>query len=115
MTTYEYCLAKKTKRKPFRIWTRAKTTLQLINSDINGLISVKSRHNVLHFITFTDDFTGYGHTFFISHKSEALYCFKHYINLVENQLEKKVVKALRTDQGREYLLEQFKILCDEKV
>ena len=35
------------------------------------------------------------------------------MNLVENQLEKRV-KALRTDRGREYLSDQFKKLCDEK-
>ena len=58
-------------------------------------------------------FTRYGHSFFISHKSEALDCFKRYINLVENQLDKRV-KALRTERGREYLSEQFKILYNEK-
>ena len=35
------------------------------------------------------------------------------MNLVENQLDKKI-QALRTDQGREDLSDQFKRLCDEK-
>ena len=51
--------------------------------------------------------------FFSSHKSEALDCFKRYINLVENQLDKRV-KGLRTERGREYLSKQFKILYNEK-
>ena len=35
------------------------------------------------------------------------------MNLAENQLDKKI-KALRIDQGRKYLSDQFKRLCDEK-
>ena len=54
-----------------------------------------------------------GHVYLISHKSEVLDCFRHYINLVENHLDKKI-KTLRRDWGREYILEQFKDLCDEK-
>ena len=73
----------------------------------------RARHDALYFITFIDDFTCYDHVYLISHKSEVLDCFKHYINLVENQLDKKI-KTLRRDRGREYILEQFKDLCDEK-
>ena len=113
ITTCEYCLARKLTRKPFGIRTKAETTLQLIHSNFCGPMSVKARHDALYFISFIDDFTHYGHTFFISHKAEALDCFKCYINLVENQLDKRV-KALRIDQGRKYLSKQFKILCDEK-
>ena len=35
------------------------------------------------------------------------------MNLVENQLDKKI-KALRSDRGREYLSDEFRKLCDEK-
>ena len=52
--------------------------------------------------------------YLISHKSEALEFFRRYNTLVENQLE-RTIKCLRTDQGGEYLSEQFKKLCDEKV
>ena len=113
MITCEYYLARKLTRKPFRIRTRAETTLQLINSDIYGSMNVKARHAALYFITFIDNFTYYGHTFFISHESKALDCFKRYVNLVENQLDKRV-KSLKTNRGREYLYEQSKILYDEK-
>jgi len=109
----ENCLAGKTTRKPFGKGIRAENPLQLIHSDICGPISVKARHGASYFITFIDDFTRFGHVYLISHKSEALDCFKLYLNLVENQLEKRV-KALRTDRGREYLSDQFKELCDEK-
>ena len=62
---------------------------------------------------FIDDYTRYGHVYLISHKSEALDCFRQYMRLVENQLDKSI-KALRTDRGREYLFKQFRELRDEK-
>jgi len=52
------------------------------------------------------DFTQFGYAYLISHKFKALDCFIRYTNLVKNKLSTKI-KALRTDQGREYLSEQF--------
>ena len=49
----------------------------------------------------------------ISHRYEALDCFKRYSTLVENPLNTKI-KYLRTDRGREYLSDLFKAYCDEK-
>ncbi|KAK9108126.1 hypothetical protein Syun_024137 [Stephania yunnanensis] len=109
----ENCLAGKMARKPFGKGIRAEFPLQLIHSDICGPMNVRSRHGGVYFITFIDDYTRFGYVYLISHKSEALECFKKYINLVENQLDKKI-KMLRTDRGREYLSDQFKQLCDEK-
>ena len=48
----------------------------------------------------------------ISHRSEALDCFKRSSTLVKNQLNTKI-KSLRTDRGREYLSDLFKAYCDE--
>ena len=102
MPTCEYYLVGKTTRKPFGKRTRTEIPLQLIHSNICGPMSVRARHDALYFITFINDFTHYGHVYLISHKSEVLDCFRRYINLVENQLDKKI-KTLRTDCGREYL------------
>uniref|UniRef100_A0A2N9GZ66 Integrase catalytic domain-containing protein n=1 Tax=Fagus sylvatica TaxID=28930 RepID=A0A2N9GZ66_FAGSY len=60
-----------------------------------------------------DDFTRYGHVYLVSHKSEALDCFRRFMNLVENQME-RTIKTLRTDRGREYLFEQFRELFENK-
>ena len=62
LSSCEHCLArkiakKKKKKKPFRKGTRAKTPLQLIHSDIYGPMNVKSKHGVIYFITFIDNFT----------------------------------------------------------
>ena len=103
----EHCLVDKTARKPFGKGTRAKFPLQLIHSDICGLMNIRARHRAIYFITFIHDFTQYGYVYLICHKSQELDCFIKFMNLVENQLDKKI-KTLRTDRGREYLSNQFK-------
>ena len=78
----EHCLAGKSTRLPFGKAKRASSPLQLIHSDICGLINVRARHGGNYFITFIDDFTRFGHVYLISYKSEALDCFMRYTNLV---------------------------------
>ena len=104
LSTCEHCLMGKSKRKPFGKATRASFPLQLIHSDICGPMNVRARHGGFYFITFIDDYTRYGHVYLISHNFEALDCFRRYMRLVENQLDKSI-KALKTDRGREYLSE----------
>ena len=96
LSTCEHCLVGKTTRKPFGKGTRAEFPLQLIHSDICGPMNVRARHGAVYFITYIDDFTRYGYIYLISHKSQALDCFIKFMNLVENQLDKKI-KTLRTD------------------
>ena len=76
-------------------------------------MNIRARHGAQYFITFIDDFTRFGHVYLISHRYEALDCFKSYSALVENKLNTKI-KSLRTDKGREYLYDLFKTYCDEK-
>ncbi|GJW92835.1 retrotransposon protein, putative, ty1-copia subclass [Tanacetum coccineum] len=59
-----------------------------------------------YFITFTDDFSGYGYVYLMKHKHEVFETFKVFQNEVENQLGKKI-KAIRSDQGGEYLSHEF--------
>jgi hypothetical protein len=90
LPTCEHCLMGKSKRKPFGKATRASFTLQLIHSDIYGPMNMSARHCGSYFITFIDDYTLYGHVYLISQKSEALNCFRHYMILVKNQLDKSI-------------------------
>jgi transposase InsO family protein len=112
LQTCENCLKGKMARKPFRTGTRSEFPLQLIHSDICEPINVRERYGGRYFICFIDDYTRYSHVYLISHKSETLACFKKFIILVENQLDRKV-KALRTDHDREYLSDEFKPMCEE--
>ena len=72
----EHCLAHKSTRKPFGKGTRAEYPLMLIHSDICGPMNVRARHGAWYFITFIDDYSRYGYVYLISHKSEALECFR---------------------------------------
>ena len=83
----EPCLARKATRKPSGMGKRVDYPLQLIHSDICGPMNVRARHGASYFIIFIDDFTRYGHVHLISHKSEALECFRLYLIEIENQLE----------------------------
>ncbi|OMO58188.1 Integrase, catalytic core [Corchorus capsularis] len=105
LPTCEHCLAGKATRKPFGKAKRASIPLQLIHSDVCGPMNVRARHGANYFITFIDDFTRFGHVYLISHKSEALNCFRRYVALVENQLGQSI-KALRTNRGRESMMAQ---------
>ena len=72
------------------------TSLQLIHSDICDTMNVRAKHGASYFITLIDDYSSFGHVYLISHKLEALDCFRLYLNMVENQLDSNG-KVLRTD------------------
>ena len=96
LTNCEHCLAEKITKKPFGKGTKADYPLQLVHSDICSPMLAKTRHGAYYFTTFMDDYTQFGYIYLFSHKLEALYCFKYYINLVKNQLDKRI-KTLRTN------------------
>ncbi len=109
----EHCLAGKACRKPFGRASRVSHPLELVHSDICGPVNVKARHGASYFLTFIDDYSRFGYVYLISHRYEVLDCFKRFLAEVENQQE-RTLKTLRTDRGREYLSEQFRMLCEEK-
>ncbi|GJY22736.1 retrotransposon protein, putative, ty1-copia subclass [Tanacetum coccineum] len=100
---YKSCTSGKITRKPFSHQVeRAKDLLGLIHTDVCGLFKTVSREGANYFITFTDDFSRYGFVYLMKHKHEVFETFKVFQNEVENQLGKKI-KAIRSDQGGEYL------------
>lgn len=109
----EKCLAGNAKGLPFGKAKRASIPLELIYSNIYGLMNVTARHGNKYFISFMDDFTRYSHIYLISHISEALPCFKPYNAFIENNLNIKI-NSLRTDWGYEYLSNLFKAYYDDK-
>ena len=76
-------------------------------------MSVRASHGAMYFIIFIDDYSCFDYIYLSSHKFEVLDCFKSYLNLIENQLAKRI-KVLRTNHGREYLSEQVNELCNDK-
>ena len=80
---------------------RAKEPLELIHSDVCGPINIQARGGYEYFVTFTDDYSRYGHVYLMLKKSETFERFKDFKALAEKQLGKSL-KTLRSDRGGEY-------------
>ena len=85
---------------------RAKGILELIHSDVCGLMPVQAKSGNFYFITFTDDFSRFGWVYLMRYKSEAFEKFREFKNEVEKQSGKSI-KTLRSNRGGEYLSTEF--------
>ena len=107
LPTCESCLEGKMTKRPFNAkGNRATECLELIHSDVCGPFNVQARGGYEYFVTFTDDYSRYGHVYLMRRKFGTFEKFKEYRALVEKQLG-KVIKTLRSDRGGEYLLGEF--------
>ncbi|GKA48621.1 retrotransposon protein, putative, ty1-copia subclass [Tanacetum coccineum] len=102
------CLSGKMTRKSFpHRPKRATNLLGIIHTDVCGPLRHVSRQGASYFITFMDDYSRYGYVYHLKHKHEVFETFKVFKNEVENQLG-KIIKALRSDRGGEYISQEFK-------
>ncbi|GJX63530.1 retrovirus-related pol polyprotein from transposon TNT 1-94 [Tanacetum coccineum] len=85
---------------------RAKDLLGLIHTNVCGPFRTVSRQGASYFVTFTDDFSRYGHVYLLKHKHEVFETFKVFQKEVENQLG-KTIKSLHFDRGGEYMSQEF--------
>ena len=92
---------------------RAAQPIELVHLDICGPMNKKARHGPSYFLTLIDDYLLYDYVYLLSHRHEALDCFKRFVAEVENKHEKGL-KTFRTDRECEYLSDQFKEFCEEK-
>ena len=69
-------------------------------------MNIKAREGYLYFVTFIDDYSRYGYTYLLRHKSEVFSKFKEFKAEAETQLERNI-KSLRSDRGGEYLSNEF--------
>jgi hypothetical protein len=90
--------------------TRAKGILELINSDVFGHVLVTSLGKYVYYVSFIEDLSRNTWIYFLRKKSEVFDIFKEFKALVENQTEKKI-NLLRTDNGGEFCVNEFKELC----
>ena len=103
----ESCLeGKMTKRSFSAKGNRAPGLLDLIHSDVCGPMNIKAREGYLYFVTFIDDYSRYGYTYLLRHKSEVFGKFKEFKAEAETQLDRSI-KSLRSDRGGEYLSSEF--------
>ena len=93
----EPCLTEKSCRKPFGTTKRAAHPIELVHSDIYGPMNKKASHRASYFLTLIDDYSRYGYVYLLSHRHEALDCFKRFVAEVENKHEKGL-KTFRTNR-----------------
>nr|GEU61547.1 retrotransposon protein, putative, Ty1-copia subclass [Tanacetum cinerariifolium] len=105
---YVSCISGKITRKPFSYKTeKVKDVLGLIHTDVCGPLRHLSKKGASYFITFTDDYSLYGYVYLVKHKHEVFETFKVFKSEVKNQL-RKVIKAIQSDRGGEYISQEFK-------
>ncbi|GJU02316.1 NIN-like protein, partial [Tanacetum coccineum] len=102
------CLSGNMTRKSFpHRPERVTDLLGIIHTDVCGLLRHVSKQGASYFITFTNDYSRYGYVYLLKHKHEVFETFKVFKNEMENQLG-KTIKALRSDRGGEYIIQEFK-------
>ena len=79
---------------------RTKHILELVHSDVFGLVKVPSLGKSVYYVSFMDDFSRNTWIYFLKNKSEVFDRFKEFKAIVENQIEKKI-KVLRTNNDGE--------------
>ena len=95
-------------RLPFEDSSSTHELMELVHSDICGLIRTMSLSGARYIITFIDHFSQYPVCYFLQKKDgqAALDAFKQYKAWAENQTG-RCIKTLHTDSGGEYVNGEF--------
>lgn len=110
----EACQYGKQTRLPFKKSHRGPSQPgDLVYSDICGPLEQASVSGKRYFVLFKDGATSYRHVYFLKQKSEVLDCFIKY-NAIVNNLFQHNVRILHTDNGREYVNNEFKCFLEKK-
>jgi hypothetical protein len=109
------CLTGKQHRDaiPKQATWRAAEKLELVHSDICGLINPTSNGSNGYFITFTDDMSRKTWIYFLKEKSGALNIFKNFKIMVENE-SGCMIKCFRIDRGGEFVSTAFNQFCSNE-
>ena len=115
----EGCVLGKMTKTPFpkKSQSRGSAPLELVHTDLCGPMQEESHGGSRYVLTFTDDFSRYTTVYFLRNKSETMTKFKDYVSLMENfsgqKMQKLSIKTLRSDNGGEYLSNEFTRFCNE--
>lgn len=101
------CLLAKMTRQPHSSQEiRSSHVLELVHTDLSGIIRTPSIGNFRYFLSFIDDYSRYATVYLLKSKEEVLEKFTVFKALVENKFDCKI-KSLRYDNGTEYINERF--------
>jgi transposase InsO family protein len=108
----ENCIFGKQKRVSFQKGGRPPRAqkLEFVHTDVWGPATVPSHGGSYYYVTFVDDHSRKVWVYFMKHKSEVFEVFMKWKAMVENETDLKV-KKLRSDNGGEYELGEFKKAC----
>ena len=84
--------------------------MELVHSDVCGLMSSTSLRRYVYCVSFIDDYHCKTWVYFLNSKDEILGKFKEFKALVENLFKRKI-KILRSDNGGEYTSKWFLRFC----
>ena len=103
MDTCESCITGKQHRQSFSkgLSWRASVFLELINTDICGIIKTPSLGSQRYFLIFIDDFSCMTWVYFLKQNLEAFATFKKFKALVKKQ-KSCSIKTIHSDRGDEY-------------
>jgi hypothetical protein len=74
----ESCIKGKMTNKSFSKHWKSSELLEIIHSNICGPLRTKTHKGMEYFVTFTDDYSRYGHIYLIRYKSDGIEKFKEY-------------------------------------
>ena len=94
---------------------KSAVVLDLIHSDLCGLMSSFSLRGYEYYVTFIDDHSRKTWIYFLKSKKseEVLQRFQEFKALVENQTGRKI-RVLRSDNGGEYTSKEFDGFCRQE-
>ena len=112
----EDCVEGKMSRQPYQSVREIRSIrkLQCVHSDVCGPMPTESTGGRRYFVTFIDDYTRCCRVYFIRNKSEVLEKFGEFESCMTNECGNSIA-ALRTDNGGEYLSNDFETYLKSKV
>jgi len=90
--------------------SRAEVILQRVHTDVCGPFSTASATKQRYYVIFNDDFSWKCWIYFMQKKDQTFSNFCEFKALVEKESGKKIM-ALRSDDGGEYVSQEFKDFC----
>uniref|UniRef100_A0A1A8PPT4 Retrovirus-related Pol poly from transposon TNT 1-94 n=1 Tax=Nothobranchius rachovii TaxID=451742 RepID=A0A1A8PPT4_9TELE len=89
---------------------RAKAPLELVHTNLGGPISPESFEGYKYAITFVDDYSGTIHVYFLRNKNKAVQATQQFL---ADMKPFGKVKRLRSDNGTEFMSEEYQTLLRE--
>lgn len=108
------CLQGKQHRLPFsKSITETNKTCQLIHADVCGPMEETSIGGSRYFLLLKDDYSNYRVAYFMKNKSQTVDYVRKFIELSEKETGNNI-QTIRTDNGREFINKEMKILLERK-